>query len=218
MKEILRRSSIKDKFIVFLIIFALSLIIISIIYRYLFYPIYKLEFPYVENITSNGTEIIKYYELNITGSDLLQISLNGILKNEKLNFSDPNESIKFIYFVDNYILNNSIIRANYKLYYEQLSEIYPQYSFIFCLQNSCGAFTFTENGITNIPISYINNMNTTLIIYISSPIANEIEDGLKNENLDIIKIIKDGLKNGNIMVYNTQQVVKNILYLYSIRK
>jgi hypothetical protein len=49
-------------------------------------------------------------------------------------------------------------------------------------------------------------------------VANEIEDGLKNNSLDIIKIIKDGLKSGNIKVYNTQQVVKNILYLYSIKK
>jgi hypothetical protein len=63
---------------------------------------------------------------------------------------------------------------NYKLYYTKLNIIYPQYSFILCVDDSCGAFVFTSNGITNIPISYINNINNTLIIYLSIQYGSDV--------------------------------------------
>ncbi|BFI73018.1 hypothetical protein YN1_0050 [Nanoarchaeota archaeon] len=218
MKETLKKSSIKDKLIVFLIIFVFSLIIASIIYRYLFYPLYILNFPYVEKILPNGTEIINYYQLNITGYDLLRISLNGIIKNNNLNFSNPNESINFIHLVDNYISNNSLAKANYNLYYNQFSKIYPQYYFILCIENSCASYTLAPSGLVNVPYSYLPDINSTLEIYISYPVYYEIKNDLEeNKSINIIKIFKNALENGEIKVYNTQQVVSNILYLYSTK-
>jgi hypothetical protein len=105
---------------------------------------------------------------------------------------------------------------NYKLYYTKLNIIYPQYSFILCIDDSCGAFVFTSKGITNIPISYINNINNTLIIYLSYSISGRILDYLKYEKGNFVDIIKSGLENGEIKVINDNQLVQNILNIYNL--
>ncbi|MFP3167121.1 MAG: hypothetical protein RXQ68_01715 [Candidatus Nanopusillus sp.] len=215
MKGILRRSSIKDKILIFLIVFSIFMILASIIYRYLFYPVYSLKLPYVYNISDNETEI-GYYELNLTTYDIIKMSINGVLNQKNLNFTNPNTSVEFISEVDSYLLNNSLYMENYKLYYTKLNIIYPQYSFILCVNNSCGAFVFTSNGITNIPISYINNINNTLIIYLSYSISERILNYLKYDNRDFVDIIKNGLENGEIKVINDNQLVQNILNMYNL--
>jgi hypothetical protein len=215
MRGILRKSSIKDKIIIFLIVFSIFMILASIIYRYLFYPIYSLKLPYVYNISNNETEI-RYYDLNLTTYDIIRMSINGVFNPKNLNFSNPNASVEFISEVDNYLLNNSLYMENYKLYYTKLNIIYPQYSFILCVGDSCGAFAFTNNGITNIPISYINNINNTLIIYLSYPISEKILDYLKYENGNFVDIIKNGLEDGEIKVINDNQLVQNILNIYNL--
>jgi hypothetical protein len=215
MKEILKRSSIRDKILIFLIIFSIFMILASIIYRYLFYPIYSLKLPYIYNISDNETKI-RYYELNLTTYDIIKMSINGVFNPENLNFSNPNTSIEFINKVDSYLLNNSLYMENYELYYTKLNIIYPQYSFILCINNSCGAFVFTSKGITNIPISYINNINNTLIIYLSYSISEKILNYLKYEKGNFVDIIKSGLENGEIKVINDNQLVQNILNMYNL--
>jgi hypothetical protein len=215
MKEILKRSSIKDKILVFLIIFSIFMILASIIYRYLFYPIYSLKLPYIYNISDNESEI-RYYELNLTTYDIIKMSINGVFNPKNLNFNNPNTSIEFINKVDSYLLNNSLYMENYELYYTKLNIIYPQYSFILCINDSCGAFVFTSKGITNIPISYINNINNTLIIYLSYSISEKILDYLKYEKGNFVDIIKSGLENGEIKVINDNQLVQNILNMYNL--
>jgi len=215
MKGILRKSSIKDKILVFLIIFSIFMILASIIYRYLFYPIYSLKLPYIYNISDNETEI-RYYELNLTTYDIIKMSINGVFNPKNLNFSNPNTSIEFINKVDSYLLNNSLYMENYELYYKKLNIIYPQYSFILCINDSCGAFVFTSKGITNIPISYINNINNTLIIYLSYSISEKILNYLKYEEGNFVDIIKSGLENGEIKVINDNQLVQNILNIYNL--
>jgi hypothetical protein len=215
MRGILKKSSIKDKIIIFLIVFSIFMILASIIYRYLFYPVYSLKLPYVYNISDNETEI-GYYELNLTTYDIIKMSINGVFNPKNLNFTNPNASVEFINKVDNYLLNNSLYMENYKLYYTKLNIIYPRYSFILCVSDSCGAFVFTSNGITNIPISYINNINNTLIIYLSYPISEKILDYLKYKNGNFVDIIKNGLENGEIKVINDNQLVQNILNIYNL--
>jgi len=215
MRGILRKSSIRDKILVFLIIFSIVMILASIIYRYLFYPVYSLKLPYIYNISDNESEI-KYYELNLTTYDIIKMSINGLFNQKNLNFSNPNTSVEFISEVDSYLLNNSLYMKNYELYYTKLNIIYPQYSFILCINNSCGAFVFTSKGITNIPISYINNINNTLIIYLSYSISEKILDYLEYENGNFVDIIKNGLENGEIKVINDNQLIQNILNIYNL--
>jgi len=215
MKGILKRSSIRDKILIFLIVFSIVMILASIIYRYLFYPVYSLKLPYIYNISDNETEI-RYYELNLTTYDIIKMSINGVLNQKNLNFTNPNTSVEFISEVDSYLLNNSLYMENYKLYYTKLNIIYPQYSFILCINNSCGAFVFTSKGITNIPISYIDNINNTLIIYLSYSISEKILDYLKYENGNFVDIIKNGLENGEIKVINDNQLIQNILNIYNL--
>jgi hypothetical protein len=215
MRGILRKSSIRDKILIFLIVFSIFMILASIIYRYLFYPVYSLKLPYVYNISDNETEIM-YYGLNLTTYDIIKMSINGVLNQKNLNFSNPNTSVEFISEVDDYLLNNSLYMENYELYYTKLNIIYPQYSFILCVDDSCGAFVFTSNGITNIPISYINNINNTLIIYLSYSISERILDYLKYENGNFVDIIKNGLENGEIKVINDNQLIQNILNIYNL--
>jgi hypothetical protein len=191
------------------------MILASIIYRYLFYPVYSLKLPYIYNISDNKTEI-GYYELNLTTYDIIRMSINGVLNQKNLNFTDPNNSVEFISEVDDYLLNNSLYMENYQLYYTKLNIIYPQYSFILCIDDSCGAFVFTSKGITNIPISYINNINNTLIIYLSYSISGRILDYLKYEKGNFVDIIKSGLENGEIKVINDNQLVQNILNIYNL--
>jgi len=215
MRGILRKSSIRDKILIFLIVFSIFMILASIIYRYLFYPVYSLKLPYVYNISDNETEI-GYYELNLTTYDIIKMSINGVLNQKNLNFTNPNTSVEFISEVDDYLLNNSLYMENYELYYTKLNIIYPQYSFILCINNSCGAFVFTSKGITNIPISYINNINNTLIIYLSYSISEKILNYLKYENGNFVDIIKNGLENGEIKVINDNQLIQNILNIYNL--
>jgi len=215
MRGILRKSSIRDKILIFLIVFSIFMILASIIYRYLFYPIYSLKLPYIYNISDNKTEI-GYYELNLTTYDIIKMSINGVLNQKNLNFTDPNNSVEFISEVDDYLLNNSLYMENYQLYYTKLNIIYPQYSFILCIDDSCGAFVFTSKGITNIPILYINNINNTLIIYLSYSISGRILDYLKYEKGNFVDIIKSGLENGEIKVINDNQLVQNILNIYNL--
>ena len=215
MRGILRKSSIRDKILIFLIVFSIFMILASIIYRYLFYPVYSLKLPYVYNISDNETEI-GYYELNLTTYDIIRMSINSVLNQKNLNFTDPNNSVEFISEVDDYLLNNSLYMENYQLYYTKLNIIYPQYSFILCIDDSCGAFVFTSKGITNIPISYINNINNTLIIYLSYSISGRILDYLKYEKGNFVDIIKSGLENGEIKVINDNQLVQNILNIYNL--
>jgi len=214
MRGILRKSSIRDKILIFLIVFSIFMILASIIYRYLFYPVYSLKLPYIYNISDNETEI-GYYELNLTTYDIIKMSINGVFNQKNLNFSNPNTSVEFISEVDNYLLNNSLYMENYELYYTKLNIIYPQYLFILCVGNSCGAFVFTSKGITNIPISYISNINNTLIIYLSYPISEKILDYLKYENGNFVDIIKSGIENGQIKVINDNQLIQNILNIYN---
>jgi len=215
MRGILRKSSIRDKILIFLIVFSIVMILASIIYRYLFYPVYFLKLPYIYNISDNETEI-RYYELNLTTYDIIKMSINGLFNQKNLNFSNPNTSVEFISEVDSYLLNNSLYMKNYELYYTKLNIIYPQYSFILCINNSCGAFVFTSKGITNIPISYINNINNTLIIYLSYSISEKILDYLEYENGNFVDIIKNGLENGEIKVINDNQLIQNILNIYNL--
>jgi len=215
MRGILRKSSIRDKILIFLIVFSIVMILASIIYRYLFYPVYSLKLPYIYNISDNETEI-RYYELNLTTYDIIKMSINGLFNQKNLNFSNPNTSVEFISEVDSYLLNNSLYMKNYELYYTKLNIIYPQYSFILCINNSCGAFVFTSKGITNIPISYINNINNTLIIYLSYSISEKILDYLEYENGNFVDIIKNGLENGEIKVINDNQLIQNILNIYNL--
>jgi len=215
MRGILRKSSIRDKILIFLIVFSIVMILASIIYRYLFYPVYSLKLPYIYNISDNETEI-KYYELNLTTYDIIKMSINGLFNQKNLNFSNSNTSVEFISEVDSYLLNNSLYMENYELYYTKLNIIYPQYSFILCINNSCGAFVFTSKGITNIPISYINNINNTLIIYLSYSISEKILDYLEYENGNFVDIIKNGLENGEIKVINDNQLIQNILNIYNL--
>ena len=215
MRGILRKSSIRDKILIFLIVFSIVMILASIIYRYLFYPIYSLKLPYIYNISDNKTEI-GYYELNLTTYDIIRMSINSVLNQKNLNFTDPNNSVEFISEVDDYLLNNSLYMENYQLYYTKLNIIYPQYSFILCIDDSCGAFVFTSKGITNIPILYINNINNTLIIYLSYSISGRILDYLKYEKGNFVDIIKSGLENGEIKVINDNQLVQNILNIYNL--
>lgn len=215
MRGILRKSSIRDKILIFLIVFSIFMILASIIYRYLFYPVYSLKLPYIYNISDNKTEI-GYYELNLTTYDIIRMSINSVLNQKNLNFTDPNNSVEFISEVDDYLLNNSLYMENYQLYYTKLNIIYPQYSFILCIDDSCGAFVFTSKGITNIPISYINNINNTLIIYLSYSISGRILDYLKYEKGNFVDIIKSGLENGEIKVINDNQLVQNILNIYNL--
>ncbi|WP_231434285.1 hypothetical protein [Candidatus Nanopusillus massiliensis] len=105
---------------------------------------------------------------------------------------------------------------NYELYYTKLNIIYPQYSFILCINDSCGAFVFTSKGITNIPISYINNINNTLIIYLSYSISEKILNYLEYQNGNFVDIIKNGLGNGEIKVINDNQLIQNILNIYTL--
>jgi len=74
------------------------------------------------------------------------MSINGVLNQKNLNFTNPNTSVEFISEVDDYLLNSSLYIENYKLYYTKLNIIYPQYSFILCIDDSCGAFVFTSKG------------------------------------------------------------------------
>jgi len=215
MRGILRKSSIRDKILIFLIVFSIVMILASIIYRYLFYPVYSLKLPYIYNISDNETEI-KYYELNLTTYDIIKMSINGLFNQKNLNFSNSNTSVEFISEVDSYLLNNSLYMENYELYYTKLNIIYPQYSFILCINNSCGAFVFTSKGITNIPISYINNINNTLIIYLSYSISEKILDYLEYQNGNFVDIIKNGLENGQIKVINDNQLIQNILNIYNL--
>jgi len=215
MRGILRKSSIRDKILIFLIVFSIFMILASIIYRYLFYPVYSLKLPYVYNISDNETEI-GYYELNLTTYDIIKMSINGVLNQKNLNFSNPNTSVEFISEVDDYLLNNSLYMENYELYYTKLNIIYPQYSFILCVDDSCGAFVFTSKGITNIPISYISNINNTLIIYLSYSISERILNYLKYGNGNFVDIIKNGLENGEIKVINDNQLIQNILNIYNL--
>jgi hypothetical protein len=215
MRGILRKSSIRDKILIFLIVFSIVMILASIIYRYLFYPVYFLKLPYIYNISDNESEI-KYYELNLTTYDIIKMSINGLFNQKNLNFSNSNTSVEFISEVDSYLLNNSLYMKNYELYYTKLNIIYPQYSFILCINNSCGAFVFTSKGITNIPISYINNINNTLIIYLSYSISEKILDYLEYENGNFVDIIKNGLENGEIKVINDNQLIQNILNIYNL--
>jgi len=215
MRGILRKSSIRDKILIFLIVFSIFMILASIIYRYLFYPVYSLKLPYIYNISDNKTEI-GYYELNLTTYDIIRMSINSVLNQKNLNFTDPNNSVEFISEVDDYLLNNSLYMENYQLYYTKLNIIYPQYSFILCIDDSCGAFVFTSKGITNIPILYINNINNTLIIYLSYSISGRILDYLKYEKGNFVDIIKSGLENGEIKVINDNQLVQNILNIYNL--
>ena len=210
MRGILRRSSIRDKILIFLIVFSIVMILASIIYRYLFYPIYSLKLPYIYNVSDNETEI-GYYELNLTTYDIIKMSINSVFNQKNLNFSNPNTSVEFVSEVDNFLLNNSLYMENYELYYTKLNIVYPQYSFILCIGDSCGAFVFTSKGITNIPISYINNINDTLIIYLSYPISERILNYLEYENGNFVDIIKKGLENGEIKVINDNQLIQNIL-------
>ena len=215
MRGILRKSSIRDKILIFLIVFSIFMILASIIYRYLFYPVYSLKLPYIYNISDNKTEI-GYYELNLTTYDIIRMSINSVLNQKNLNFTDPNNSVEFISELDDYLLNNSLYMENYQLYYTKLNIIYPQYSFILCIDDSCGAFVFTSKGITNIPILYINNINNTLIIYLSYSISGRILDYLKYEKGNFVDIIKSGLENGEIKVINDNQLVQNILNIYNL--
>ena len=215
MRGILRKSSIRDKILIFLIVFSIFMILASIIYRYLFYPVYSLKLPYIYNISDNETEI-GYYELNLTTYDIIKMSINGVLNQKNLNFTNPNTSVEFINEVDDYLLNNSLYMENYELYYTKLNIIYPQYLFILCVGDSCGAFVFTSKGITNIPISYINNINNTLIIYLSYPISEKILDYLEYQNGNFVDIIKNGLENGQIKVINDNQLIQNILNIYNL--
>jgi len=215
MRGILKKSSIKDKILIFLIVFSIFMILASIIYRYLFHSVYFLKLPYVYNISDNETEI-RYYELNLTTYDIIKISINGVFNPKNLNFNNPNISVEFINEVNNHLLNNSLYMKNYELYYKKLNVIYPQYSFILCIEDSCGAFVFTSKGITNIPISYINDINNTLIIYLSYPISEKILNYLKYNNGNFVDIIKNGLENGKIKVLNNNQLVQNILNLYTL--
>jgi len=213
MRGILKKSSIKDKILIFLIVFSIVMILASIIYRYLFHPVYSLKLPYVYNISDNETEI-RYYELNLTTYDIIKISINGVLNPKNLNFNNPNISVEFINEVNNHLLNNSLYMKNYELYYKKLNIIYPQYSFILCIEDSCGAFVFTSKGITNIPISYISNINNTLVVYLSYSISEKILNYLKYNKGNFVDIIKNGLENGEIKVLNNNQLVQNILNLY----
>ncbi|MFP3289904.1 MAG: hypothetical protein RXN31_01665 [Candidatus Nanopusillus acidilobi] len=215
MRGILRKSSIRDKILIFLIVFSIFMVLASIIYRYLFYPVYSLKLPYVYNISDNETEI-GYYELNLTTYDIIKMSINGVLNQKNLNFTNPNTSVEFISEVDDYLLNNSLYMENYELYYTKLNIIYPQYSVILCINDSCGAFVFTSKGITNIPISYINNINNTLIIYLSYSISERILDYLEYQNGNFVNIIKNGLENGQIKVINDNQLIQNILNIYNL--
>jgi len=215
MRGILRKSSIRDKILIFLIVFSIFMVLASIIYRYLFYPVYSLKLPYVYNISDNETEI-GYYELNLTTYDIIKMSINGVLNQKNLNFTNPNTSVEFISEVDDYLLNNSLYMENYELYYTKLNIIYPQYSFILCVDDSCGAFVFTSKGITNIPISYISNINNTLIIYLSYSISERILNYLKYGNGNFVDIIKNGLENGEIKVINDNQLIQNILNIYNL--
>ncbi|AMD29827.1 hypothetical protein Nps_01925 [Candidatus Nanopusillus acidilobi] len=215
MRGILRKSSIRDKILIFLIVFSIFMILASIIYRYLFYPVYSLKLPYVYNISDNETEI-GYYGLNLTTYDIIKMSINGVLNQKNLNFTNSNTSVEFISEIDDYLLNNSLYMENYELYYTKLNIIYPQYSFILCINDSCGAFVFTSKGITNIPISYINNINNTLIIYLSYSISEKILNYLEYQNGNFVDIIKNGLENGEIKVINDNQLIQNILNIYNL--
>jgi len=215
MRGILKKSSIKDKILIFLIVFSIVMIIASIMYRYLFHPVYSLKLPYVYDILDNETEI-GYYELNLTTYDIIKISINGVLNPKNLNFNNPNISVEFINEVNNHLLNNSLYMKNYELYYKKLNIIYPQYSFILCIEDSCGAFVFTSNGITNIPISYISNINNTLVIYLSYPMSEKILNYLEYNDGNFVDIIKNGLEKGEIKVLNNNQLVQNILNLYTL--
>ncbi|MFZ8801350.1 MAG: hypothetical protein ACO2ON_04225 [Candidatus Nanopusillus sp.] len=215
MRGILKKSSIKDKILIFLIVFSIVMIIASIMYRYLFHPVYSLKLPYVYDILDNETEI-GYYELNLTTYDIIKISINGVLNPKNLNFNNPNISVEFINKVNNHLLNNSLYMKNYELYYKKLNIIYPQYSFILCIEDSCGAFVFTSNGITNIPISYISNINNTLVIYLSYPMSEKILNYLEYNDGNFVDIIKNGLEKGEIKVLNNNQLVQNILNLYTL--
>ncbi|BBL45596.1 hypothetical protein MJ1_0435 [Nanobdella aerobiophila] len=199
-----------------MIVFSALVISSSIFYRLFFYPVYTFNFPFIANITQNNTEVIDYYQLNISGYDLFLISINGILNNNRyIDFSDGNQSISFIKQIDYYIENDSIVRYNYELYENKVDILYPKYSFILCLNHSCAAYTFTNVGIINIPPDYLNNINDTLTIYMSNNIEQQILYDLKYKNKNLINIIKYGLETGNIKVYNVQDITNIIINLYS---
>ncbi|MGC9079274.1 MAG: hypothetical protein ACP5G1_00880 [Nanopusillaceae archaeon] len=214
----MKKSSIRNKILTALIIFSFVMVFLSIIYKYLFSPVYILKFPYIVNITENDTKIIDYAYLNITGYDLAYIYFNGILKsrNEIIITNNSNYSDYFINRIDDYIVNDSIVKANYLLYYNNLSIIYPQYVFILCIEDSCGAYKFTPVGISYALLEYALEQNNTLIIYMSKNVSEEILNVLSNRRENLLYVLYDNLKYGEIKVYNTDIIVKNLISLYSL--
>ncbi len=177
-------------------------VILSFLYENLFEESLTLEIP-----TPSG----KVYKLSFSKLELIEMSINGVLKNIniKRSLSNPYKVRLYVKRINKEILK---YKTYYDFYYLEFQKFYPERYFILCISNSCDYFFFSTSGLISVNESEVD-VKEPLIIWIDEDYLNGFLKCL-DEHCDVLTYLKKVIIEGKFKVKNAKKIVDRILTQY----